>query len=194
MKAPFLIFVCVGLSACATRRAPVVKVTPYSVPGTTLPSEGVETVRYAENIKAYPLGRYIDPNNRRIMHEGHSVYRVESTAAWNLHPNAPVAVAIPLRNDAAKGGAPTGEELTVELNRQNEVTRAVMQGSQAVSQKLGELSANLQQTKQVAEENVRIEQELKATNQRLDLLEEELRKKQTKTPPIVRGQEEKSDW
>jgi hypothetical protein len=34
-----------------------------------LPSDAIESVRYAENIKTYPLGRYVDPNNSRIMHE-----------------------------------------------------------------------------------------------------------------------------
>ncbi|MDQ3624839.1 MAG: hypothetical protein M3463_20550, partial [Verrucomicrobiota bacterium] len=92
MKLVLLIPLTLLLAGCASRRAPVVRVTPHAVPGTTLPSEGMESVRYAENIRAYPLGRYIDPNNSRIMHEGHTLYRVESTSKWNLHPNQPVAV------------------------------------------------------------------------------------------------------
>ena len=80
------------LAACASRNEPVVRVTPVSVPGTTLPSEGIESVRYAEDIKAYSLGRYVDPNNPGIMHEAHTIYQVETTAKWNLHPNAPVSM------------------------------------------------------------------------------------------------------
>jgi hypothetical protein len=45
------------------------KTAARSVSGTTLPSDAIESVRYAENIKTYPLGRYVDPNNSRIMHE-----------------------------------------------------------------------------------------------------------------------------
>ena len=142
MKLILLIPLPILLAACATRHAPVVKMSPYAVPGTTLPSEGIESVRYAENIKAYPLGRYVDPNNSRIMHEAHSIYRVETTAKWNLHPNAPVSVPLgPVRvRDTAKTTSPVGNELVAELNQQKEATKAVMQGGQVVSQKLGELA------------------------------------------------------
>lgn len=200
MKTTFLLLCPMLLAACATRHAPVVRVTPYAVPGTTLSSDGIESVRYAENIKGYPLGRYIDPNSPRIMHEGHTVYRVETTPKWNLHPNQPVFVPLgPVRRirDTAKTSEPVGEELIAELNRQKEATKTVIQGGQMVSQKLGELTATVQQAKQVAEGNVQLQQEVNTTKQRLDLLEEELRKQQratraAKAAPEPKG--DKSEW
>ena len=114
------------LVACATKPPRVVDMTALSVPGTTLPSDGIESVRYAENIKTYPLGRYVDPNNSRIMHEGHSIYRVEKTAKWNLHPNEPVSVPLgPITHvrDSARTASPIGDELVAELNRQKEATK-----------------------------------------------------------------------
>jgi len=59
------------LSACASNRTPTVLHMSHSVPGMALPSEGIDTVRYSENIKAYNVGRYVDPNNALAMHEQH---------------------------------------------------------------------------------------------------------------------------
>ena len=153
------------------------------VPGTMLSGKGVESVRYVENVKAYPLGRYVDPGNSRIMHEGHNIYRVETTAKWNLHPNAPVPMPrgpVHIR-DSARTTSPVGDELVAELNQQKEATKAIMQGGQVVSQKLGELSGKLQQTQEIAAQNALLKQEVNTAKQRLDALEEELRKQPTTT-------------
>jgi hypothetical protein len=185
------------LVACATKPPRVVDLSARAVPGTTLPSDGIESVRYAENIKAYPLGRYVDPNNRRIMHEGHSIYRVETTANWNLHPNDPVSVPLgPVQaRDAARSPLPVGDEIVAELNQQKEATRAMMQGGQLITQKLGELAGKFQQTQQIAAQNAQLKQEVDTTKQRLDALEEQLRAKPSATPADrQQEQSEKSEW
>ena len=125
-----LLFFPLLFAACASRHTTAVRMGAHDVPGTALPSKGIQSVRYAENIKAYPLGRYIDPNNSRIMHEGHSIYRVETTAKWNLHPNEPVPMPRgPFHiRDSARTTAPVGDELVAQLNQQKEATRAIMQG------------------------------------------------------------------
>lgn len=41
-------------------------------------------LRTEEVVKAYPMGRYVDPASGRLMHEKHTVYRVEEDANWNL--------------------------------------------------------------------------------------------------------------
>jgi predicted transcriptional regulator len=197
MKTILFLSLPVMLAACASRHEPVVRVTPSSVPGTTIPSGGIERVRYAENIKAYPLGRYVDPNNPWIMHEGHSIYRVETTAKWNLHPNAPVSVPLgPVRvRDTAKNTSPVGNELIAELNQQKEATKAVIHGGQAVSQRLDELATRLEQTQQLVAPNAQLKQEVDSTKQRLDALEEQLRAKpSTAIPKQQPEQFEKSGW
>ena len=198
MKLASLLSISLFLAACATKPARVVDMGSRAVPGTTLPSQGVASVRYAENLKAYPLGRYVDPNNSRIMHEGHSIYRVESTAKWNLRPNAPVALplgpAAHIRDSATQTSA-VGNELMAELNRQKETTKAVIQGGQVVSQKLGELSGGLQQTQQMAAQNAQLKQEVSITKQRLDALEEQLRTMPPKITPKQQSEPpEKSEW
>jgi hypothetical protein len=200
MKHPLLLSLPFILVACAAKPSRVVDMTVRSVPGTTLPSDGIESVRYAENIKSYPLGRYVDPNNSRIMHEGHSIYRVETTPKWNLHPNEPVSVLpgpITRIRDSAKNLNPVGDELVAELNRQKETTKAVIQGGQVISQKLGDLAAGFQQTQQIAAQNAQLKQEVITAKQRLDALEEELRAKQ-RTERIAQPTEppkgDKGDW
>ena len=197
MKLSLLISIPFLLGACATKPARVVDMSARAVPGTTLPNDGIESVRYAENLKAYPLGRYVDPNNRRIMHEGHSIYRVETTAKWNLHPNEPVVVPLgPVRvRDSARTLSPAGDELVAELNQQKEATKAMLQGGQVVTQKLGELAGKLQQAQQMAAQNAQLKQEVDTARQRLDLLEEQLRAKPSATPAErLPEQFEKSEW
>jgi hypothetical protein len=199
MKLTLLISMSLLLAACATKPAHIVDMSARSVPGTTLASNGIESVRYAENIKSYPLGRYVDPNNSRIMHEGHDIYRVETTPKWNLHPNEPVAVPLgPTIHvpDSARHSAAVGDELVAELNRQKQATKTVIQGEQVVSQKLGELTTALQKTQQIAAQNVQLKQEVNTTKQRLEALEEELRKPPTITPaPASKARaDDKPEW
>jgi len=179
------------LAACASRNEPVVRVTPVSVPGTTLPSEGIESVRYAEDIKAYSLGRYVDPNNPGIMHEAHTIYQVETNAPVSM-PLGPVRV-----RDSAKTTTPVANELIVELNQQKEATKSIMQGGQLVSQKLSELANKLQQTQQIVTQNAQLKQEVVSTAQRLDALEEQLREQQganhTASPDNI-PKDTPSDW
>lgn len=198
MKALLIPLTVLLLAGCASKRAPSVAVRPRAVSGTTLPSEGIESVRYAENIKAYPLARYVDPNNRRLMHEAHTIYRVVTTPRWNLHSNQLAAVQrgpATRTSNTVSETAPARDELIVELNRQKEATKAVIQGSQTVSQKLGQLGESVQQTKQVAAENVILRREVDATQQRLNALEGELRRqKQSRPSSPAEDPSEKSDW
>ena len=199
MKVTPLLFLPVMLAACASRPTTVMRMSAYDVPGTTLPSEGMESVRYAENIRTYSLGRYVDPGNSRIMHERHSIYRVETTPKWNLHPNEPVSVPLgPVVHvhDSAREASPVGDELVAELNRQKKATKTVIQEGQVVSQKLGELTTALQKTQQVAVQNAQLKQEVNTTKQRLDALEEELRKQPTTTlaPATKSRADDKADW
>ena len=197
MKLDILILLPFVLVGCATKPARIVDMSARAVPGATLASDGMESVRFAENLKAYPLGRYIDPNNRQIMHEGHRIYRVETTAKWNLHPNESVPGPLgPLRvRDSARTIAPVGDEFIAELNQQKEATKAMMQGGQLVTQKLGELAGKLQQTQQIAAQNAQLKQEVDTARQRLDALEEQLRAKPSATPAKrLPEQFEKSEW
>lgn len=160
------------LTACATDKPRITRSS--EVPGRILPD--TEAVRSAENVKAYPVGRYIDPNNPRIMHERHPVYRVESSAKWNLNPTKPAAVptgpGVALIHPAKKQTL-SRDELYLELYRQKEVTSSILSGTSSVSQQLDALGKQLQETQNTSFRN--LQEEVNTTKKRLADLEENLR-------------------
>jgi hypothetical protein len=176
MKTYFLIPLAI-LTGCSSPR--IVQMPPQ--PATTLTPEQAESVRYAETIKAYPVGRYIDPNNDLIMHGAHTIYRVETTARWNLHPDAsadaslgpPVALI-----DSAKYNAPVNAEIIAEVNKQKAATEALLERNGEFNQSLSQLARAVQTVEQVDLQNLQMRQELSTTEKRLDALEDELRNKQ----------------
>ena len=172
------------LSACASNK-PVIVQMPRSAPGTILTPGDMESVRYGENLKAYSFGRYVDPNDGLVMHEAHTVYRVETTAKWNLHPNAPANVpGGPVIGiiDPAHKDSPFTPEIVAEVDRQKAATMALMVQGQRMNLALNQLSKTLSATAQVAQENVQLKSEVTTTEKRMDALEEEFRKAQTEAP------------
>jgi len=179
MKA-YLLILLVFLTGCASNQKPHVTVM-NTMPARPQPAQSVETVRYPENLKGYSVGRYVDPNNNLVMHERHTVYRVETTAQWNLNPNAPVAVplgpAIGLI-DPARNNAPVNAEVIAEVNRQKAATQALLDQGAKLDQTLSQLSGAFQVTARLGEQNRQLRDELTTAQKRLDALEQELRKKQ----------------
>ena len=82
--------IALSLCSCATRKA--AQPAPLKVPGTTIPARTMPTVRTSEMVKAYPVGRYTDPNYPDEMHERHTVYRREQAPDWNYLPDPPYAL------------------------------------------------------------------------------------------------------
>lgn len=80
--------VCAG---CASRKE-VVSKNVAVVSGTSVSAKRLPTVRTSEMVKAYPVGRYTDPNYPEEMHERHTVYRREQSPDWNYLPDPPVAL------------------------------------------------------------------------------------------------------
>lgn len=198
MKPKILLFALpVIFAACAgSPRTSSIRILP-SVPGTVLPSSGVASVRYAENVKAYPLGRYVDPTNRRVMHEAHTIYRVEADSQWNLHAGPPtLASAGPAgkMRDAAKTDQLKTDELMVELARQKQATQAVIAGGKVLSDKLTEIGGALGQTRQIAEQNARLAAEIAAAKHRLERVEARLPQVPAAVPQPVPKAEPGSDW
>ena len=184
MKRILIFIPLILLSACASHK-PVVVQMPRSVPGTILTTGDMESVRYGENLKAYSISRYVDPNDGLVMHEAHTVYRVETTAKWNLHPNAPVTVPSgPVLGiiDPAHKDSPLTPEVVAEVDRQKAATMALMVQGQRLNQALNQLSKTLSVTAQVSVENARLKNDVTTTEKRLDVLEDQFRKTQTEAP------------
>jgi len=172
---PLPLFLTLFAVSCASKTPPVVKVEPS--PGRDLSRAESGGVRFPEKIKAYPLGRYADPNNRDVMHEAHTIYRVEATPKWNLAGRGRATKQSPSTSAHAELSR---NELLVELNRQREATKAVMQSGQTVSSKLGDLATSLQKNQQtLTEQSAGISKALQTTRERLETLERKVGEQST---------------
>jgi hypothetical protein len=163
---PFLL-----VASCASR--PQLAFRPLPPPTV----EPVEAVRYGEVVRAYHVGRYIDPNHPETMQEQHPVYRIEVSARWNLHPGLSTVANLPdPPPDAAFAPAPTNDVVVAELNRQREVTTRVMQEAALLAQSYGDLQAVVVEMKNVARNNALFGARLATTEQRVEEFGKELQK------------------
>ena len=153
------------LSACST--APKLTLRPQQPPATD-----ADGIRYPEVLHAYHVGRYADPNDDLIMHEQHTVYRVEENTRWNFHPgpadgNLP---ALPPR-DAAFAPAPVNDAILAEVNSQRLATTQIMMQARTLSAALSQFQTALQQTKTNFKQRVILRETVNDMKQRLDALE-----------------------
>lgn len=161
------------LASCASRPQPHIAVRPLPPPTV----EPVEAVRYDDVIRAYHLGRYVDPNHPETMHEQHPVYRVEASARWNLHPrtlNTPNLLNPP--PDAAFVPPPTNDVIIAEMNRQREATERVMAQALKLARSYDELQGFLNEIKAVARDNATMRGRVAEAERRIAETEKELRK------------------
>jgi len=168
----------VFVASCASRPQLAVRPVP---PAAVAP---VESVRYAEVVRAYHVGRHIDPNHPEMMAEEHPVYRVEVSSRWNLHPGSPDAAN--LLNpppDAAFAPPPTNDVVIAEMNRQRETTALVMQQAVRLAQSYQELQKVFGEMKTVAQNNALLNARLTATEQRVTGFEKELQKASASPSP-----------
>ena len=102
------------LTACST--APKLTLRPQQPPATMEDS----AIRYPEVVRAYHVGRYVDPNDDLVMHEQHVVYRVEENTRWNFHPGPDdgIVPALPPAHDAAFAPPPVNDAILAEVNSQ----------------------------------------------------------------------------
>jgi hypothetical protein len=93
MKIQYLLSALI-LVGCASHQS-VADLDPGPLPqknGHALAEAQAASIRLPEQKKAYPVGRYQDPDDPTVMHEGHTLYRVETSPSWNLAPNAPTTL------------------------------------------------------------------------------------------------------
>ncbi len=159
------------VTSCASRPQLVVRPSPPPA------VEPVEAVRYGEVVRAYHVGRYVDPNHPEAMHERHPVYRIEVSARWNLHPGAlNTANLLNPPPDAAFAPPPTNDVLVAEMNRQREATASVMLEAAKLAQSYGELQAVVVEMKNVARNSALLSVRLATNEQRVVEFAKELQK------------------
>ncbi|MBK9140543.1 MAG: hypothetical protein IPM17_17615 [Verrucomicrobia bacterium] len=169
------------VASCASH-SPQVVVRPLPSPAV----HPIEAFRYGEVVRAYHVGRYVDPNHPKTMHEQHAVYRVEVSTRWNLHPG-PMDTANLLNPppDAAFAPPSTNDVLVAEMNRQREATARVMQEAGKLAQSYGELQGVLTEMKNVARTSALLNQRFVTNESRIVELELGLQKLSVAPPPAT---------
>ncbi|MEO8426133.1 MAG: hypothetical protein ABI651_03380 [Verrucomicrobiota bacterium] len=174
------------VTSCVSRPKPRVVVQPLSPPAV----EPIEAVRYAEIVRAYHVGRYVEPNQSDVMHEQHSMYRVEEHTRWNLKPATPCRTGVsPLNppSDSAFTPAPTNDVILAEINRQREATERVMSEAFRLARSYDELQKVIKEMSAVATNHVTLNARLATTERRVVEFEKEL---QRLNAPLARATNE----
>ena len=157
------------LASCASCPQPRIGLRPTPPPAV----EPAEEVRYTDVVRAYHVGRYVDPN--QTMHDQHPVYRVEASARWNLHPGAlTTANLLNPPPDAAFVPPPTNDAIFAEMNRQREATQRILSEAARLAGSYAELQKVVAEMKDVARDQVLIRTRLAETEQRIAGFQKEL--------------------
>ena len=116
---------------------------PAPVAGTEMDQGNVEKVRFNESLKAYPVNRYVDPNDPNVMHEGHVLYRRENTGGWNLNPNAPTVVPLGPALAVADGARVPNRrpaELETKMAEQKQLMASLIEQNETLSKELARIN------------------------------------------------------
>lgn len=174
----FIVSLLLFVAGCSTRDYRNVTVSPH--PAALAPDTSTELVRYPEVIRDYYLARYIDPNQPLLLHEAHTVYRVEGLATWNFH-SLPGDFILPGSligpTNAAFALPPVNDAVIAEINQQHAITRTMFQQAESLNTSLHDFSTALSATRNLVEQNKALRDELAKANNRLDALEAESQKR-----------------
>ena len=135
------------LVGCASSNPPTVNVGAGPLPQKhDVPDPA--SVRTPEQLKAYPVGRYEDPNDPDVMHEGHTVYRAETSPDWNTDPNAPTSLPLGPGEMATADPSQQHTALTAELEQRLKQEDQLLQTTYEQNERLAQEIKTLQADQQ----------------------------------------------
>ncbi len=153
--------VCAG---CATRKETKATKAVAIVPGTDVSAKSLPSVRTPERLKAYPVGRYTDPNYPDEMHERHTVYRREQSPDWNYLPDPPYALplgpTVATSNPSPSYYAKTEGELNA---RQRAYGEALQEQNRAMKKRIESLQQEVGKVQGLEQEIDRLKKQLDDT-------------------------------
>lgn len=141
-----VLLLCAGCASLKKKPSEAPPPATAPVAGTELDQTNVEKVRTSETLKAYPVGRFVDPNDPNVMHESHVVYRKETGTSWNLSPNAPTVVPLgPVLSvsDPSAQPNPLPAELEQKVAEQNQLMASLIEQNQALATELAKLNKDI---------------------------------------------------
>ena len=212
MKKPLWMIACASLVAgsitgCKTEEllpAPPKEYihVPLQLVAGAIPGGSQEKIMSNPNLRAYAVGRYVDPH-KRVMHEQHSVYRGEKLPEWNLIPQPdadPVLQAQKMRQeryaDAATGQIERAAAEIHEMRQtvlmllesrdvQKQQADTLLRNFETLKKQYGVLSGNMVKTSEFVNS---LEGELKKLKQENEVLKLQQKKRELPAacPPEVR--------
>jgi len=170
---------------------------PATVPGTALSLPDADDVRNSGALKAYPTGRYEDPNDPSVMHEAHVLYRAEQPPSWNLNPSVDTAVplgpTVAVTNPAKETAAMTGE-LEQKIQQQNQLLQSTYEQNQQLSEELKKLQDEVAKTQGIAAANEALQKQVTDLQAQLTKLQQELAAQSHPAPPAAPKPVEPKPW
>ena len=146
MKLHYL-FPALLLAGCASSHPTAVNVGPGPLPQKHDVSDPA-SIRTPEQVKAYPVGRYEDPIDPDVMHEGHTIYRAETSPEWDTDPNEPTSLPLGPGEMATADPAQEHTALTAELEQRLKQEDQLLQTTYEQNQRLAEEIKALQAQQQ----------------------------------------------
>jgi len=146
MKIHYL-FPALLLMGCASSTPPTVDDGEGPLPQSHDVSD-TASVRTPEHLKAYPVGRYEDPDDPDVMHEGHTIYRAETSPEWNTDPNAPTSLPLGPGEMATADPAQQHTALTAELEQRLKQEDQLLQTTYEQNERLAQEIQTLQADQQ----------------------------------------------
>jgi hypothetical protein len=119
-------------------------------------------IRTPETVKAYPVGRYSDPNFPDEMHERHTLYRREQGAAWNYHPSRPQALPLaPVTAVSSPSPSYYASTNAEQINAQQKAyAQALREQNRVMKERIDALQKNESAIKSLQSEVERLRKEL----------------------------------
>jgi hypothetical protein len=146
MKLHYL-FPALMLVGCASSHPTAVDVGPGPLPQKHDVSDPA-SIRTPEQVKAYPVGRYEDPNEPDVMHEGHTIYRAETSPEWDTDPNEPTSLPLGPGELAVADPAQEHTALTAELEQRLKQEDQLLQTTYEQNERLAQEITALQAEQQ----------------------------------------------
>lgn len=150
--------------ACATQKTVDSNLIGKSAPVTILSPSKVPKVHTSQTVKAYPVGRYTDPNFPDSMHERHTLYRREQSAQWDYRPSKPYALSlgpvVAKSNPSPSYYVKTNSE---QMNAQQKAyAESLLEQNRATQKRLDLLMQNESNTQELQHEVKRLKKELQS--------------------------------